>query len=191
MSRYRYTGRSVAWWFGLGFPGQNNRIYYSQLRQVYIIYYIMYIYFSRLVVKWWCQCAVITSMTCLSFNRGRYLNILRNVKASGVSLQGRKVQISQHESINDPESIQYDAFFKIVRFAKYRATMAPLIYGGKNISSSSQIVFSNGLLDPWSTGGITKSISDRFGVFIYFLHVIFIIKNSSHISIFLWIFPFL
>ena len=40
--------------------------------------------------------------------------------------------------------------------------MAPLIYGGKNISSSSQIVFSNGLLDPWSTGGVTKSISDRF-----------------------------
>lgn len=41
-----------------------------------------------------------------------------------------------------------------------RAMMAPLIYGGKNISSSSQIVFSNGLLDPWSTGGVTKSISD-------------------------------
>jgi lysosomal Pro-X carboxypeptidase len=30
-----------------------------------------------------------------------------------------------------------------------RPLMAPLIYGGKNISSSSNIVFSNGLLDPW------------------------------------------
>lgn len=30
-----------------------------------------------------------------------------------------------------------------------RPLMAPLIYGGKNITSSSNIVFSNGLLDPW------------------------------------------
>lgn len=30
-----------------------------------------------------------------------------------------------------------------------RPLMAPLIYGGRNISSSSNIVFSNGLLDPW------------------------------------------
>ena len=41
-----------------------------------------------------------------------------------------------------------------------RAMMAPLIYGGKNITASSNIVFSNGLLDPWSTGGVTKSLSD-------------------------------
>ncbi len=30
-----------------------------------------------------------------------------------------------------------------------RALMAPLMYGGRNITSSSNIVFSNGLLDPW------------------------------------------
>ncbi|KAI9562235.1 hypothetical protein GHT06_013200 [Daphnia sinensis] len=41
-----------------------------------------------------------------------------------------------------------------------RPLMAPLNYGGRNISSSSNIVFSNGLLDPWSTGGVTKSLSD-------------------------------
>ncbi|XP_067890018.1 lysosomal Pro-X carboxypeptidase isoform X1 [Heterodontus francisci] len=34
------------------------------------------------------------------------------------------------------------------------------VYGGKNISSHSNIVFSNGGLDPWASGGVTKSISD-------------------------------
>uniref|UniRef100_V9KNU6 Lysosomal Pro-X carboxypeptidase n=3 Tax=Callorhinchus milii TaxID=7868 RepID=V9KNU6_CALMI len=33
-------------------------------------------------------------------------------------------------------------------------------YGGKNISSHTNIVFSNGDLDPWSAGGVRKSISD-------------------------------
>lgn len=41
-----------------------------------------------------------------------------------------------------------------------RPLMAPLIYGGRNITSSSNIIFSNGLLDPWSTGGVTKTLSD-------------------------------
>ncbi|XP_022084532.1 lysosomal Pro-X carboxypeptidase-like [Acanthaster planci] len=37
----------------------------------------------------------------------------------------------------------------------------PIIqYWGKNISAASNIVFSNGLLDPWSGGGVLKSISD-------------------------------
>ncbi|CAO2613801.1 Lysosomal Pro-X carboxypeptidase, partial [Lemmus lemmus] len=34
------------------------------------------------------------------------------------------------------------------------------LYGGKNISSHSNIVFSNGDLDPWSGGGVTKDITD-------------------------------
>lgn len=37
---------------------------------------------------------------------------------------------------------------------------AELQYGGKKISSHSNIVFSNGNLDPWSGGGVTRSISD-------------------------------
>ena len=41
-----------------------------------------------------------------------------------------------------------------------RPMMAPLIYGGRNITASSNIIFSNGLLDPWSTGGVTKTLSD-------------------------------
>ncbi|KAG7163122.1 Lysosomal Pro-X carboxypeptidase-like [Homarus americanus] len=41
-----------------------------------------------------------------------------------------------------------------------RPLMAPMIYGGKDISAASNIVFSNGLLDPWSTGGVMWNVSD-------------------------------
>ncbi|XP_015332845.1 lysosomal Pro-X carboxypeptidase isoform X1 [Marmota marmota marmota] len=34
------------------------------------------------------------------------------------------------------------------------------MYGGKNIKSHSNIIFSNGDLDPWSGGGVTKDITD-------------------------------
>nr|CAD7398982.1 unnamed protein product [Timema cristinae] len=33
------------------------------------------------------------------------------------------------------------------------------LYGGKDISTASNIVFSNGLLDPWSSGGVLRSLS--------------------------------
>lgn len=34
------------------------------------------------------------------------------------------------------------------------------LYGGRNISSHSNIIFSNGDLDPWSGGGVTKDVTD-------------------------------
>ncbi|XP_075707502.1 lysosomal Pro-X carboxypeptidase [Rhinoderma darwinii] len=34
------------------------------------------------------------------------------------------------------------------------------MYGGKNISAASNIIFSNGDLDPWSAGGVKESLSD-------------------------------
>jgi len=35
--------------------------------------------------------------------------------------------------------------------------LANSLYGGRNLVSASNIVFSNGLLDPWSSGGVLKS----------------------------------
>lgn len=46
------------------------------------------------------------------------------------------------------------------------------VYGGKKIQSASNIVFSNGLLDPWSAGGVQKSISDSL--------VAVIISDGAH-----------
>ncbi|XP_059820488.1 lysosomal Pro-X carboxypeptidase [Hypanus sabinus] len=50
------------------------------------------------------------------------------------------------------------------------------VYGGKNISSHSNIIFSNGGLDPWSSGGVTKSISSS-------LPAIFIAEGAHHLDL--------
>jgi len=47
-----------------------------------------------------------------------------------------------------------------------RTNMANLIYGGRNIEAASNIVFSNGLLDPWSSGSILKSYGSVVSVII-------------------------
>ncbi|XP_015100166.1 lysosomal Pro-X carboxypeptidase isoform X1 [Vicugna pacos] len=41
-----------------------------------------------------------------------------------------------------------------------RPSWITTMYGGKNISSHTNIIFSNGELDPWSGGGVTKNITD-------------------------------
>lgn len=41
-----------------------------------------------------------------------------------------------------------------------RPQMVNLVYGAKNIEASSNIVFSNGLLDPWSSGGVMWNVSE-------------------------------
>ncbi|KAF6334004.1 prolylcarboxypeptidase [Rhinolophus ferrumequinum] len=41
-----------------------------------------------------------------------------------------------------------------------RPSWITAMYGGKNISSHTNIIFSNGDLDPWSGGGVTKDITD-------------------------------
>lgn len=38
------------------------------------------------------------------------------------------------------------------------------VYGGKRIGSHSNIIFSNGLLDPWSAAGVYSSRDNKFGV---------------------------
>ncbi|XP_013868231.1 lysosomal Pro-X carboxypeptidase [Austrofundulus limnaeus] len=40
-----------------------------------------------------------------------------------------------------------------------RADWADTVYGGKKIASHSNIIFSNGGLDPWSAGGVTENIT--------------------------------
>ncbi|XP_055493171.1 lysosomal Pro-X carboxypeptidase-like isoform X1 [Leucoraja erinacea] len=50
------------------------------------------------------------------------------------------------------------------------------VYGGKSIGSHSNIIFSNGGLDPWSSGGVTKSISDT-------LVAIFIPEGAHHLDL--------
>ncbi|XP_010782352.1 lysosomal Pro-X carboxypeptidase [Notothenia coriiceps] len=41
-----------------------------------------------------------------------------------------------------------------------RADWAGTVYGAKDIASHSNIIFSNGGLDPWSSGGVTHNITD-------------------------------
>ncbi|XP_072547921.1 lysosomal Pro-X carboxypeptidase [Salminus brasiliensis] len=41
-----------------------------------------------------------------------------------------------------------------------REHWAGTVYGGKNIGSHSNIIFSNGGLDPWMSGGVTKTLSE-------------------------------
>jgi lysosomal Pro-X carboxypeptidase len=40
-----------------------------------------------------------------------------------------------------------------------RPDMAALMYGERKLDGASNIVFSNGLLDPWSSGGVLRTIS--------------------------------
>jgi len=48
----------------------------------------------------------------------------------------------------------------------------PTYYGGRNIGAASNIVFSNGMLDPWRGGGVQQSISDSL--------VAILIKDGAH-----------
>ncbi|XP_043846796.1 lysosomal Pro-X carboxypeptidase [Dromiciops gliroides] len=41
-----------------------------------------------------------------------------------------------------------------------RPLWIPTVFGGKNISSHSNIIFSNGALDPWYAGGVNENITD-------------------------------
>ncbi|GAB6029669.1 hypothetical protein CHUAL_005401 [Chamberlinius hualienensis] len=54
----------------------------------------------------------------------------------------------------------YDESCKAIYQSEPRPFMTILEYGGKNITAASNIIFSNGNLDPWSSGGVLSSLSD-------------------------------
>jgi lysosomal Pro-X carboxypeptidase len=45
-----------------------------------------------------------------------------------------------------------------------RPNAAQMFYGGAKLESASNIVFSNGLLDPWSGGGVLRTRNDRIDI---------------------------
>jgi len=53
-------------------------------------------------------------------------------------------------------------------------SLANTLYGGRDFSAASNIIFSNGLLDPWSSGGVLKSGPDGSGI------VAVIIPEGAH-----------
>ncbi|XP_019384090.1 PREDICTED: lysosomal Pro-X carboxypeptidase [Crocodylus porosus] len=70
------------------------------------------------------------------------------------------------DGVNDmfePEKWDFQAFseecFKLWG-VRPRPSWILSVYGGKNISSHSNIIFSNGGLDPWSGGGVTQNITN-------------------------------
>ncbi|KAJ8984278.1 hypothetical protein NQ317_009762 [Molorchus minor] len=59
-----------------------------------------------------------------------------------------------------------DACFK-TEGVRPRSEDVPILeYGGKDLRYASNIVFSNGLLDPWSSGGVLSNISDSISAVI-------------------------
>lgn len=63
----------------------------------------------------------------------------------------------------EPEEWNFQAFSdgcSAMFGVRPRAEWAGVVYGGKDIASHSNIIFSNGALDPWSAGGVTHNITD-------------------------------
>ncbi|XP_028135352.1 lysosomal Pro-X carboxypeptidase [Diabrotica virgifera virgifera] len=54
-----------------------------------------------------------------------------------------------------------DTCYKQFKVRPRNLNVPLLEYGGKDIEAASNIVFSNGLLDPWSGGGVLRNINDR------------------------------
>ncbi|XP_050441627.1 lysosomal Pro-X carboxypeptidase-like isoform X2 [Adelges cooleyi] len=60
-----------------------------------------------------------------------------------------------------PQNYTEDADYCYKEYGVYPAIgLAEKIYGGKHLIASSNIIFSNGLLDPWSSGGVLHDISN-------------------------------
>lgn len=57
-----------------------------------------------------------------------------------------------------------------------RANAAVTQYGAQRLDTATNIIFSNGLLDPWSGGGVLRSFNDK-------VDVIIIPEGAHHIDL--------
>ena len=85
-------------------------------------------------------------MTCSRPRLGTWTSTPRTVNRPGGSPLGRgahfKHRILQIELL----------------YPTHRPALADTLYGGRSLEAASNIVFSNGLLDPWSSGGVLKPV---------------------------------
>ncbi|KAM9820309.1 lysosomal Pro-X carboxypeptidase [Neosynchiropus ocellatus] len=75
----------------------------------------------------------------------------------------------------EPQEWDFQAFSDMCKATfgvRPRPAWAHAVYGGKDIGSHSNIVFSNGDLDPWSAGGVAVNISDSL--------VSILIRDGAH-----------
>ncbi|XP_064539391.1 lysosomal Pro-X carboxypeptidase [Drosophila montana] len=65
-------------------------------------------------------------------------------------------------------------------YTKFHLTPKPydilLRYGGRNLEAASNIIFSNGLLDPWSGGGVLRAPNNQ-------VHVIILPEGAHHLDL--------
>lgn len=59
-----------------------------------------------------------------------------------------------------------------------RTEWATISFGGRNIKSASNIVWTNGHMDPWSGGGVLESLSDTL--------IAIVIKDGAHHLDLMW-----
>ena len=86
-------------------------------------------------------------MTCSRPKLGTWTSTPRIVNRPGVSPLGRGVR---YIDISWGLHIEY--------LTTPRPALADTLYGGRSLEAASNIVFSNGLLDPWSSGGVLKPV---------------------------------
>lgn len=67
-----------------------------------------------------------------------------------------------------------DCFKKFKVYPREKAAIT--MYGAQRMDTASNIIFSNGLLDPWSGGGVLRSFSDK-------IDVIIIPEGAHHIDL--------
>uniref|UniRef100_A0A2A4JVP4 Lysosomal Pro-X carboxypeptidase n=1 Tax=Heliothis virescens TaxID=7102 RepID=A0A2A4JVP4_HELVI len=118
---------------------------------------------------------------CVDYKKG---DDYGNLDASGWDYQACTEMVMPmcsdgHNDMFEPKPWNYTEFAEDCR-KKYnvipRPDMARLEYGGNRLQAASNIVFSNGLRDPWTGGGILDSLSDT-------VRAVVIIDAAHHLDL--------